>query len=948
MKNTILLFILFFPTILCSQSLKEINNTMVEFYSQGDYVNAILFAEKAIKQANKEFGQKHPEYAASLNNLAVLYNNVGNYKAALPLQQEAKNLILQVSGEKHPDYAASLNNLATLYQAIGNYKAALPLLEEAKNLFMQVSGEKHPDYASSLNNLASLYYEIGNYKAALPLFEEAKNIRLQFLGNKHPHYAQSLSHLAGLYEQIGNYTAALPLFEEAKNLRLQVLGQKHPDYANSLNNLALLYQKIGNYKAAIPLYKEAINIRLKVLGKRHPDYANSLNSLAYLFYEVGNFKAARPLLEETNKIRLQVLGKRHPDYANSLNNLAKLYYMEKAFDKCKDKIIQATEITMSNFDNLDILSEKQKIDYIENEKQNFQVYYSLSLQLFYHDKSIAVNLLNTNLFTQSLLLSSSKQLKENILKSKDRELIELYNEYVDSKTVLARAYSLTGEETNYFKINVDSLENVSDNYERELAKKTRVFEKYLNKRNNSWEDIRVRLKPNEAAVSILRFPYYNKGWTDTIKYAALIVTNETVDHPNLVELQNGPELEGRFFEQYSSSMLPGKGTNQSKESFTTYKAFWEEIEKEIEGKDVVYLSPDGVYHTINLNTIQYPDGKFLYEKKDIVISNSLLELLDEEEPLAHSKTAMLVGNPDFSMDKESQKLLAANFLNNNSGSGSYSLSRDFRDYSLNALPGTKIEVEKINGLLKEYDWETQYLTGKQALEEAIKSVKNPQVLHIATHGFFADNIQPNNLTKLNNSLMFGQNRKKAIENPMLRSALMLSGSVNALNGKYDPLSQMDDGILTGYEAMSLELDGTELVVLSACETGLGEVRDGEGVYGLQRAFRLAGAKNIIMSLWKVDDIATQLLMRKFYEYWLEGNTKREAFKQAQDHLRTQTAYKDPYYWGGFVYIGMDRPEGIGSQWINEQHNYGRFFWLLIIIPLLALMVYFRKRIFGTI
>jgi CHAT domain-containing protein len=947
MKKYILLFILFLPTFTLAQSIEELNKKTVELYTKGDYVNAILIAEYATKQAKKEFGKNNINYTASLNNLAALYIKIGNYDDASPLLVEAVNIDLKVFGDKHPNYAVSLNNLGNLYLIIGNYRDALQLFEEAKNIRLQILGDKHPDYANSLNSLARLYSEIGSYKSALPFLEEAKNIRFQVLGKNNPDYATTLNNLALLYGGIGNYKDALPLFEEAINIQLQVLGDTHPDYVISLNNLAACYFDLRNYKAALPLFVEAINKTLQVLGKTHPNYALSLNNLALLHTRIGNNKAALPLYEEANNIFLQVLGDKHPDYATSLSNLAVLYYNMDDLNKSKNYIIQSTEITMSHFDNLDILSEKEKLYYLENEKLLFYLFYNLCLQISTDDKNSAVNLLNTNLFTQSLLLSSSKKLKENILKSKDQELIEVYNEYVNSKTVLARAYSLTGEETIYYKLNVDSLEKVSQEYERELAKKTRVFEKYLNKRNYTWKDIRDRLKPNEAAVSIIRFPYYNKGWTDTIKYAALIVTNETVDYPKLVELQNGPELEGKFLEQYSSSMLPGKGTNQSKESITPYQAFWEEIEKEIEGKDVVYLSPDGVYHTINLNTIQYPDGKYIYEKKDIVISNSLLELLDEEEPIANSKTAMLVGNPDFSMDKESQKLLAANFLNNNSGSGSYSLSRDFREYSLIELPGTKIEVEKINALLTKNGWETQYLTGNQALEEAIKSVKNPQVLHIATHGFFADNIQPNNLTKLNNSLMFGQNQVKAIENPLLRSGLMFSGSQNTLNGKYDPLSQIDDGILTGYEAMDLSLDGTELVVLSACETGLGEVRDGEGVYGLQRAFRLAGAKNIIMSLWRVDDNATQLLMRKFYEYWLDGNTKREAFRLAQDHLRTGTEYKNPYYWGGFVYIGMDKPQGFNSQLIIDQVNYGRFLWFLILIPLLGLMIYFRKIIYKT-
>ena len=204
-------------------------------------------------------------------------------------------------------------------------------------------------------------------------------------------------------------------------------------------------------------------------------------------------------------------------------------------------------------------------------------------------------------------------------------------------------------------------------------------------------------------------------------------------------------------------------------------------------------------------------------------------------------------------------------------------------------------------------------TGDDALEDHLKESHKPNILHIATHGFFEKNVDV-------------EKDDKFFQNPLLRSGLMLTGAGHSLNKKLDEdadadLDELDDdddlslaeddsgldhesledGILTAYEAMSLNLDNTELVVLSACETGLGEIQNGEGVYGLQRAFKVAGARTIVMSLWNVNDQSTQLLMRNFYKHWLDTKDKHEAFRLAQEELRAE--FPEPYFWGAFVIVG---------------------------------------------
>jgi CHAT domain-containing protein len=183
-----------------------------------------------------------------------------------------------------------------------------------------------------------------------------------------------------------------------------------------------------------------------------------------------------------------------------------------------------------------------------------------------------------------------------------------------------------------------------------------------------------------------------------------------------------------------------------------------------------------------------------------------------------------------------------------------------------------------------------------ATEANIKKTKAPTLLHVATHGYFLADVENREATT------FGVNLENANDNPLLRSGLLFAGASKTAMGATPDLESNDNGVLTAYEAMNLNLQGTDLVILSACETGLGEVKSGEGVYGLQRAFLVAGAEAIIMSLWKVDDAATQALMTNFYTNWLKSRDKQKAFKQAQ--LQLMTKYKEPYYWGAFVMMGL--------------------------------------------
>jgi len=250
---------------------------------------------------------------------------------------------------------------------------------------------------------------------------------------------------------------------------------------------------------------------------------------------------------------------------------------------------------------------------------------------------------------------------------------------------------------------------------------------------------------------------------------------------------------------------------------------------------------------------------------------------------ASANTAEVYGFPDFN--------LGANI---NSGTATHRTSEYGFGNGIADLPGTKVEVEEIAEMLAKNNWQSNIRMREDATEEKFKNIDSPRLLHIATHGFFMNDIQ---FTDRDQS--FGINHNDFNANPLLRSGVLLTGSAKAI--LLGEKSDGEDGIMTAYEAMNLNLDNTELVVLSACETGLGEVKNGEGVYGLQRSFIVAGAQNVIMSLWKVNDVTTQELMSGFYARWLSGTNKFDAFKETQLELKKK--YNDPYHWGSFVLLG---------------------------------------------
>jgi CHAT domain-containing protein len=422
-------------------------------------------------------------------------------------------------------------------------------------------------------------------------------------------------------------------------------------------------------------------------------------------------------------------------------------------------------------------------------------------------------------------------------------------------------------------------------------------------KGKTFDEILAMLAPNPSKMELKRkanqSPYsiqiasdsvFERSFDRKIKYAALILTAENPDNAALVLLPNGDQLESRYIRYYQNAIRTKVNDAYS------YKAFWSAISNKLGNTKKVFLSPDGVYNSININTLKNPEtGKYVIDEHEIVLVSNTADVLMPQSA-GNAQQAVLVGFPDY------YKSFAPNNNTPAKVSSYATLAADttqrfMAGSSITELPGTKTEINTIEEILKPLHLNVTKLMATDATEEKIKAIRAPKILHIATHGFFlaeADNSDSDDARSIT-----GVSDKTLAENPLLRSGLLLAGAGKTISGEKQAMAE--DGILTAYEAMNLDLQKTELVVMSACETGLGQIRSGEGVYGLQRAFRAAGAQSILMSLWKVDDQATQELMGKFYSSWLKAGEKQHSFHEAQLSLREK--FNHPYYWGAFVMVG---------------------------------------------
>ena len=912
---------------------ESLNDLGIVYDEQGKYAEAEPLYKRSLAIREKVLGPEDPDVAETLNNLANLYTDMNRYAEAEALHRRALAIHEKLGGPDCPDVAMDLSNLGMLYQVQGRYGEQEPLMKRALAIYEKAFGPDHPNVATATNNLANLYQVQGRYGEAESLYKRSLAIYEKALGPEHPDLANALNNLADLYEVLGRYAEAEPIDKRVLAIREKVLGPEHPQVAMSLNNIALLYQDEGRYGEAEPLYKRAIAIQEKVVGPNHPDLAVSLGNLAGLYVDQRRYAEAEPLDKRALEIDEKALGPDHPQVAtDDLYNLTTLYYDEGHLEQAEQVLLRSLGILHGRFEyNFAYMSEKDRLQFLDTVKNRFNLYFSMALVARGQDPMGAGRMYDLLLWQKGLVGTSVATLRAEVAASGDAQAVKIFEELTEKKRQSSRliATRSTGWQEARMRIDADA-----NDLEQQLARRVSSVAEHKSLARTTWQDVQKALKPGDAAVEFVRFPFHEarKKKADKADYVAVVLRPGS-GQPALIPLGEAPEIEGAPLSAYraevgtqkahattSASSPSGSGVSPWR---SLYDAIWKPLEAPLGDAKRIYVSVDGVLNEIPLGVLQGADGRRVMEKYDFRVVSSTRELLRASHH-ATSNTAILVGNPRFLMSGEElqvavnhfrgvenqqpEMLLASAALPANPAGGALSRAVTERGSCnplppeggvLCPLPGTATEVQSISELLREKDWQVSSYQGEQALEEVVKKAANPRVLHLATHGFFLPDEQAKPGTG-------GSGQSSGVDDPMLRSGLFFAGADRTLNME-QPIDGMENGVLTAYEATSLNLQGTELVVLSACETARGKVQNGEGVFGLGRALQEAGAEAVLMSLWSVPDQETQELMTQFYSNWLGGMDKPEALRRAEiterDVVKKRYGKDLPYYWGAFTLVG---------------------------------------------
>jgi CHAT domain-containing protein/membrane-bound inhibitor of C-type lysozyme len=852
--------------------LSTLNNFAASKQVQGQLLAAVDLLKKQAAATAKIYGKNSVEYAQSQDNLVIVYLKRGDLSNTKPTIDSTLQILENESKKSSVDYANGLINLGHYFELTGEYTKAEPYLKNARDIIQSLRGKDSPDYAGALNELALLYQKLGNYRDALNLLKESKEIIEKNSGKTNSEYATAVQNLATLYQLEGKYDLAEPLLKETLELDKRLVGETSPQYAIALQNLATLYQKLGNQKEAQGIMEQVLQITSKTLGTEHPSYITTLSNLAALYQDKGNFDLAETTWKQSIALRKKVLGDRHPDYAKSLYGLAGVYHARGQLEEAKkyyEPVIASFQAQVKNF--FSTLSEKEKGAFYAKIKPVFEAYQDFCFDYIIHNPNQQAETLkqlyDLQLATKAILLEASSKVRARILASNDTTVISQFKKWLAVKQEMVRYYNYTQAEREQQNINLASLEALANDLEKKLAEKSDAFRSQVDKNAITWQQVQNVLQPGEAAIEILRVK--KRFSKDSIYYAGLLINKASVN-PELILWPTGNHLENRWFKYHRNTI---------KFQFIdtlSYKNFWLPIQKKLSGENLLYISCDGVFNKVNFNSLYNPATKqWIIDNFTIRQLSSTRELLEQRQANPEKLTALLFGYADFNLG-----------LPNVQSTTKRGTARayGFDGEEIPMLPATEKEINGIYQVLKSRQWDVLSFEKEAATEERMKEIENPSLIHIATHGFFLSDVEVNENDEL-------------LNNPLFRSGVLLAGA--GLDRSVSPLKE--DGVLTAYEAMNLNLDKTELVVLSACETGLGEIRNGEGVYGLQRSFIVAGARTVLMSLWQVDDTATQELMNSFYTLWLSGMEKHKAFREAQLKLKSQ--YEAPYYWGAFVLIG---------------------------------------------
>ncbi|MGA2401542.1 MAG: tetratricopeptide repeat protein [Syntrophobacteraceae bacterium] len=905
---------------------KSLNNLASLYKSMGNYVEVEPLYKKAAGILLRLSGEDQPDYAIVINNLAHYYYLAGRYPEAESTFRKSLDIAGKILGEEHPAYARTLINLGSVYEAMGNYAGAEPLYQHALRIFNSKSGKESRDAAIALNNLAGLYKTIGDYGKADSFYSQANDIRRAALGEKHPEYAAGLNNVADLYYMTGKFEAAEQLYLKVLEIQRSNLGEKHPDVALSMQNLAALYKRMGKYREAEPLYRQALGIWEPALGSGHPDVALALHNLGSLYHGMGKYGEAEPFYRRALEIRRAVLGKDHPDVAATLNNLAALCAAASRQAEALELMKQAQSINDRLIRHVfSFASESQRMGYIAVIRGEMDSFLSLISQYLANSPAAVMDGLDMVLKRKAIVAEALAARRDAIFGGRYPDLAPVFLKLRTLSAQIAQKI-MSGPGPEGPEAHRRLLEKwTAEKESAEVFLADRIPEIDLERRlvEANREKVAKALPEGTVLVEFVRFDQFDfkavpaqgqSPWRPA-RYLAFVLLPGKPENVKMIDLGEADLIDamisnfrsgitGRTEKAIGHSNTARGGQGAVMDAGPKLReALFDPLEKVLDGHRQLILAPDGDIYRLPFGVLPADKERYIIEDYHISYVGAGRDIVRFGAAWNPGAAApVVIADPDYDLEAGGKS------VQTQGGAAQERQSRDMGDIAshFESLPGTRVEGEHIAAMLG-----VKALEGGSATKRKVEDARSPRILHLATHGFFLPDQQrpPGEKAFQTDRGKSGADEKantlsRGMENPLLRSGLVLAGYNTWRRGKM-PSLEAEDGILTAEDASGLDLLLTDLVVLSACQTGLGDIKAGEGVFGLRRAFLLAGAKTLLMSLWKIPDEETRMLMEGFYKRILEGRPRAEALREAQ--LEVKAASPDPLFWGAFISQGDPGP-----------------------------------------
>lgn len=862
--------------------------------------------------------------------LGLVYLDLNEFDKSIEYFNKSIELTMKDSTEQTLKESLRIKGLiANVYYFQNDLIKSINILKSIAESYNKNNYEVDSLYLSVLDRLGNSYADIGKYDDAVKILENLLKSKEQFYKQKNLEYALTLNNLGALNEKLENFKRAYEYYLEAYKI-IKTIEIPLSDEIIAINRNLLRFINANSYRknqfklVDLDLNKEYIDLinQYKGVDIESNQYILLLNDFSvYLinnneivkakeFLEIAEkLNAKNPYglvledilisnkcyfqkldgeLENASKCYLSISTEKSNIKGLVLSNLISIYLELEKTNELKEILTQYLEFEKNTLEHkIEFFTVKEYEDYLQSAEYMVLKNSSNSiLHKYSHLESyseINKNIFENNLLIKNLSLRNQNRIRETITEKGTPEVKEKFQTYLNQKRKLAQ---LEIENTESSLENYKQLSETNENLEKELIRLSSEFADAQKDLQIDWKDLQKKLKPDEAIVDLVSFNLYTDKWTDSIQYAAFVLTKES-EFPKFIPLFEESELRYNLSPSQKDSLY--KTPN-------LYSLVFSALENDLAGKSTLYYSPSGLLHQINLKAVQDESGNKLGDRFNIHLLGSPTELMKLKETyLKPNVSLILYGAIDYDKAEISEKENTSDLESNLSELVTRS---GIRGWSY--LPGTLKEIQSINEQAKKKGYQSTIIEGRKATKNSFlnwNGKKEPFVLHLATHGFFFENEAKDSVLFTNTTLRsnsFGQTITLS-SNPMIRSGILFAGA----NKSWNKPDTNNEGILTASEIASLDLTQCELVILSACETGLGDINGSEGVFGLQRAFKLAGAKNIIMSLWKIPDEQTAELFEYFYQELFSGKSVHQSLEIAQSKMKEKY---DPYFWAGFVLL----------------------------------------------